>query len=225
MRNTRQVVSFSNGRFIVCDERTYPVIAARDEEDGDWKTAMARGYKGIKKGQEAVLHKVWGNLYGQWAQIELDGRKFDVRPSALTFVQSPAQDSSVPSQDVSDAPEVAAWYCSGPCYIDYMSTSKESVQRYIDNKTKGMGVGCSPSLYPTGPYPFYTYDTVHDLEVELARARAERDAARELQHNASELARAEAQVVGGKIANGHHCGLPEYLCNHPSHTTPPGESD
>ena len=43
-------------------------------------------------------------------------------------------------------------------------------------------------------------------------------AARELQHNASELARAEAQVVGGKIANGHHCGLPEYLCKHPSHT-------
>lgn len=30
----------------------------------------------------------------------------------------------------------------------------------------------------------------------------------------------QAQVVGGKIANGHHCGLPERLCNHPSHTTP-----
>ena len=28
----------------------------------------------------------------------------------------------------------------------------------------------------------------------------------------------QAQVVGGKIANGHHCGLPEYLCKHPSHT-------
>ena len=26
-----------------------------------------------------------------------------------------------------------------------------------------------------------------------------------------------SQVVGGKIANGHHCGLPEYLCKHPSH--------
>jgi hypothetical protein len=31
----------------------------------------------------------------------------------------------------------------------------------------------------------------------------------------------QAQVVGGKIANGHHCGLPEYLCKHPSHAPQP----
>jgi len=85
MSDTKKAVHFGNGLFIVERGRTYHVESLRDEDDGDWKTAMARGYKGIKMGQRALLHEVWDNMYGRWARIELDGRKFDVRPAALVM--------------------------------------------------------------------------------------------------------------------------------------------
>lgn len=49
----------------------------------------------------------------------------------------------------------------------------------------------------------------YDRANALVRARVTLyQAARELQ---------QTQAAGGKIANGHHCGLSERLCNHPSH--------
>jgi hypothetical protein len=59
------------------------VVAEGDESPGDWKTALAHGIEGIKAGQHANLIKIWQNLYGVWATIELEGRKIDVRPENL----------------------------------------------------------------------------------------------------------------------------------------------
>lgn len=83
VNNDLSVHSFANGQWVVQDGKTYNVEAVRDEPDGDYKTAMVFGYKGIKQGEKAVMHEVWANCYGWWARIEYGGRKFDVRPESL----------------------------------------------------------------------------------------------------------------------------------------------
>lgn len=77
------VVRFANGLFAIRDGDSHDVEATEDQLDGDWKTALARGYTGIKIGQKAKLLEIWKNCYGEWAKIELDGRRFDVRPHGL----------------------------------------------------------------------------------------------------------------------------------------------
>jgi len=59
------------------------VVAEEDESPGDWKTAIARGIQGIKAGQRANLIEIWENAYGVWANIEIEGRRIDVRPHNL----------------------------------------------------------------------------------------------------------------------------------------------
>lgn len=62
------------------------VRLVRDEEHGDWKTAVARGIKGVKKGQVATLTHVFRTLYGMYGRIEFDGRSIEVPTSSLEEV-------------------------------------------------------------------------------------------------------------------------------------------
>ncbi len=78
----------ASGVFVFdCYGSPLKVQAVRDEDDGDWKTSLVHGYRGIKAGEQAVLHEIWSNCYGRWARIEYDGRKFDVRLSALKMLE------------------------------------------------------------------------------------------------------------------------------------------
>lgn len=62
------------------------VTLVRDEEHADWKTALARGIEGAKKGQVATLTHVFRNLYGVYGRIEFDGRSIDVPTTSLEEV-------------------------------------------------------------------------------------------------------------------------------------------
>lgn len=105
--NKYTIVRFANMEVIVEEQRTHrwydiqndlhrsitvggilsvvneEVVAVVDESPGDWKTALAHDIQGIKAEQSAKLIKIWQNLYGEWATIELEGRKIDVRPYNL----------------------------------------------------------------------------------------------------------------------------------------------
>lgn len=94
---------YNNGRYFTehtasglivfdCYGPPLKVEAVRDEADGDWKTALVRGYDGIKAGEQAILHEIWENFYGRWARIELNGRKFDVSLSSLKMLESHSTD-------------------------------------------------------------------------------------------------------------------------------------
>lgn len=80
---------FSNGKFVfdTLNKDFLKVEAVKDDGDGDWKTALVHGYTGIKKGEQALLKKIWSNCYGVWANIELNGRNFDVRPNSLKLLE------------------------------------------------------------------------------------------------------------------------------------------
>ncbi len=92
---------------------------------------------------------------------------------ALAAIEAALSQSIEPQGAVVGEIDADAWYESGQCdTIGYVSTDKASVQKYIDARNAERP-GCSPSLLRTGPYPLFTYDTVHDLEVELTCARSE----------------------------------------------------
>lgn len=92
-RRTRQVAQFNNRPLVFVPDQDLMLraTAARDEEPGDWKTALARGTRGVTKGEAVTVLKVWQNLYGWWARIRIDGRadEIDVQPYSL-ILASPA---------------------------------------------------------------------------------------------------------------------------------------
>lgn len=81
-----QVVSFSNGNFVV-SPKDFPrkALAGRKEVHGDWKTSLVRKFPTMKKGQEVVVLDIWANFYGEWARIEIEGQKIDVPPDSLLW--------------------------------------------------------------------------------------------------------------------------------------------
>lgn len=58
-----------------------------DQEHGDWKTALARGITGVKKGDRVTVERYFSNLYGHWFTIRKeDGSRIDVPTTSVRVV-------------------------------------------------------------------------------------------------------------------------------------------
>ena len=72
----------------VCFKIGEEFIATEDVNHEDWKTVMARPdlYPVIKKGERVKFLGRFINMYGEFARVEYDGRRYDLNPNKLTHL-------------------------------------------------------------------------------------------------------------------------------------------
>ena len=112
-----QEIQFADGPHLV-SARDFPrqVVAAKDDEHGDWKTALVRKFPRLKAGDTAELMEVWTNCYGRWARVRIDGQVIDVRPSSLNFTAPPAPDGIRESAPFPTKQQAAATTATPPSF-------------------------------------------------------------------------------------------------------------
>lgn len=67
---------FENGEWVIESGKTYRVEAAKAIHNEDWKTAAARGQRGIQPGEQGTLKEMMNNFYGRWAYVKFDDVDF-----------------------------------------------------------------------------------------------------------------------------------------------------